>query len=72
MFPNKGLGDMSAKEATINKLVQYQFQSLVLGCSVPNAVLIQTETPWEVKDPIFSSPYGKWVKSIIHPFEARR
>jgi len=71
-YPNKGLKTLSAQEATINKLVQYEFQGEILKKVVPNAILVQTETPWEVKDLLFHNQLRKSVASIIHPFERRR
>ncbi|GEM_PF-5154395 len=73
-FPNKGLQlkGVSVEKTTIDKLVQYQFQQLVLRSMIANGVLIQTETPWEVKDSLFHGPLGQSFASIIHPFERRR
>ncbi len=73
-FPNKGLQmkNVSVEKATTDKLVQYQFQQLVLRRMMANGVLIQTETPWEIKDPLFHGPLGNSFGSIIHPFERRR
>lgn len=73
-FPNSGLQlkKVSAEKATLDKLIQYEFQRLVLNRLLTNAILIQTETPWEIKDPLFHGSLGNSFSSIIHPFEARR
>lgn len=73
-FPNKGLQmkNVPVEKATTDKLIQYQFQQLILRRMMANGVLIQTETPWEVKDPLFHGPLGNSFGSIIHPFERRR
>lgn len=71
-FPNKGLRKMRAHEALARKVSHYAYQGVCLKHLFPNAILIQTETPWEVKDPLFRGPLGNSVASIIHPFERRR
>ena len=71
-FPNKGLQDVPVKEAVVGKLVQYKYECLVLNLMVSDLILIQTETPWEVKDPLFHNPLKNSPMNIIHPFERRR
>lgn len=73
-FPNSGLQlkKVSAEKATLDKLIQYEFQRLVFNRLLANSILLQTETPWAVKDPLFHGSLGNSFSSIIHPFEARR
>lgn len=72
MFPNKGLKDVSVHEAVTGKLVQYKYECLILNLMMPNLILIQTETPWEVKDPLFRNPMTNSTMKIIHPFQRWR
>lgn len=71
-FPNKGLRDVPVREAVIGKLIQYKYECLALNLLLPNLILIQTETPWEVKDPLFRNPLDDSPMNIIHPFERWR
>ena len=53
-YPNKKrIGN--ERESTVRKVAQYAVQGLVLERIFPNGVLIQTETPWSVKDPLYDS-----------------
>ncbi|TSC62773.1 MAG: hypothetical protein Athens041674_408 [Parcubacteria group bacterium Athens0416_74] len=53
-FPNKKrVGD--GRESTIRKVAQYAVQGLVLEKMFPNGILLQSETPWAVKDPLYDS-----------------
>lgn len=72
MFPNKGLKGVPVREAVIGKLIQYKYECLLLNLMIPDIILLQTETPWEVKDPLFHNPLKNSPMNIIHPFERRR
>ncbi|HEY4522459.1 MAG TPA: hypothetical protein VJH91_02380 [Candidatus Paceibacterota bacterium] len=53
-FPNKKrVGD--GRESTVRKVAQYAIQGLVLEHKFPHGILLQTETPWAVKDPLYDS-----------------
>lgn len=67
-FPNKKLiGSM--KEASLRRLTEYALQGAVLEKSCPSAILIQSETPWSVKDPLYS-PLRKSRLPIVHPYSS--
>ncbi len=69
-FPNKKLvSDMRA--AALRRLVEYALQGVLLERKYPQAILVQSETPWSVKDPLYSS-LRKRPLPIIHPYPERR
>lgn len=71
-FPNKGLKDVPVREAVAGKLIQYKYECLALNLVASDLILVQTETPWEVKDPLFRNPLKDSSMNIIHPFERWR
>lgn len=71
-FPNKGLKDVPVCEAVAGKLIQYKYECLALNSMLSDIIIIQTETPWEVKDPLFRNPLKDSPMNIIHPFERWR
>ena len=69
-FPNKKmLGNM--REAVLRRIAEYSLQGKVLEEVFPNAILMQTETPWRVKDPLYS-PLRLGSLPIIHPYPEER
>ena len=69
-FPNKKLlGNI--REAVLRRIGEYSLQGQVLEKVHPEAVLVQTETPWRVKDPLFS-PLRQRALPIIHPYPEER
>lgn len=73
-FPNKKANFSSSgelREAVVRRAAHYALQGTVLEKLFPFATLLQTETPWSVKDPLFQ-PLRNKPLPIIHPFEERR
>lgn len=69
-FPNKKLiGNL--KDAALRRVAGYALQGLVLEQKIPSAILCQSETPWGVKDPIYS-PFRGSPLPIIHPYPERK
>ncbi|MFA6445988.1 MAG: hypothetical protein WCW14_01930 [Candidatus Paceibacterota bacterium] len=69
-FPNKKLlGDV--REAVLRRVAEYSLQGKVLEGIFPTVILIQTETPWRVKDPLYS-PLRQVALPIIHPYPEER
>ena len=73
-FPNKKL-KMDVRQAAERRARHYQVQGLELSNLIEGPILVQTETPWEVKDPLYitdgSFLAGSWKRMrlpIIHPF----
>ena len=69
-FPNKKanfIGNKEIREAALRRAAHYALQGLVLEETFPSGVLLQTETPWKVKDFLFS-PLRQNKLPIIHPF----
>jgi len=73
-FPNKKLREeeVSLKEVALRRAVQCKWQGMVISQFISNPVLIQTETPWAVKDPLLYHPLGNSFHSILHPFAYER
>jgi len=78
-FPNKKLiGDISV--AAKARAKHYSHQGIELSRRIPNAILLQTETPWNIKDQLYTSAsivttggeYTKLELPIIHPFPEER
>jgi hypothetical protein len=73
-FPNRKIKNLKGKgleNAAIQRVAQYALQGLVLEKLMPRAVLLQAETPWAVKDPLYQ-PLRRSPLPIVHPFEERR
>ena len=73
-FPNKKANFNSGnalREAALRRSAHYALQGVVLEELFPSATLLQTETPWAVKDPLYQ-PLRTRKIPIIHPFEERR
>jgi len=73
-FPNRKIKDLRGKEledAARHRVAHYALQGLVLEQIIPNGVLLQAETPWAVKDPLYQTLRVSSLP-IIHPFEERR
>lgn len=73
-FPNRKVKDLRGKgleDAATHRVAHYALQGLVLEQSIPNGVLLQAETPWAVKDPLYQTLRVSSLP-IIHPFEERR
>ncbi len=69
-FPNKKLvGEI--REASLRRITQYALQGVVLEEICPQAILVQSETPWSVKDPLYN-PLRSSFLPIIHPYDERR
>lgn len=69
-FPNKKLtGDI--KEAALRRVANYALQGVVFEQKFPQAILFQSETPWKVKDPLYS-PLRQSALPIVHPFAEER
>jgi hypothetical protein len=69
-FPNKKLaGDI--RQAAVRRVAQYALQGAVLEESFPHAILLQSETPWGVKDPLYGALRRKPLP-IIHPYPEER
>ncbi len=69
-FPNKKLvGEI--REASLRRITQYALQGVVLEKICPQAILVQSETPWSVKDPLYN-PLRSSFLPIIHPYDERR
>lgn len=71
-FPNKKLKWVrDLHYAAILRVAQYALQGIILEKKFPSAILLQGETPWAVKDPLFQTLRDSPLP-IIHPFEERR
>lgn len=69
-FPNKKLvGDI--REAAVRRLAEYALQGRVLEQKCPLAILLQAETPWRVKDALYS-PLRRQRLPIVHLFPEER
>jgi hypothetical protein len=69
-FPNKKLiGNL--RDAALRRVAGYALQGVVLEQQIPSAILCQSETPWEVKEPIYN-PFRDSPLPIIHPYPERR
>jgi len=69
-FPNKKLaGDV--REAAVRRVAQYALQGIVLEEFIPSAILLQSETPWSVKDPLYGALRTKPLP-IVHPYPEER
>lgn len=69
-FPNKKLLG-SVQEAVLRRIAEYALQGKIIREIFPHAILIQTETPWKVKDPLFSV-LREIPLPIIHPYPEER
>jgi hypothetical protein len=70
-FPNKKLKpSIDLRDVAVRRLLHYERQGRVLRQVMPYTILIQTETPWSVKDPLYNPQEN--LLSIVHPFEERR
>ena len=69
-FPNKKLaGDI--RQAALRRVAQYALQGAVLEEYLPHAILLQSETPWSVKDPLYGVLRQKLLP-IVHPYSEDR
>ncbi len=69
-FPNKKLiGDM--RDAAQRRIAEYALQGKALEEAFPHAILLQTETPWRVKDPLYALLRNDPLP-IIHPYPEER
>lgn len=57
----------SLQEASERRVAQFALQGKVFEATTPNAVLIQTDSPWKVKDPPYQA-LRQTLLPIIHPF----
>ena len=69
-FPNKKLLG-NVRDAVLRRIAEYSLQGKVLEELFPNAILMQTETPWRVKDALYS-PSRRVSLPIIHPYPEER
>lgn len=73
-FPNQKAnleGKKAFQEAAVRRAAHYALQGVILEELFPSGVLLQTETPWKVKDPLFQPLRGELLP-IVHPFEEER
>lgn len=73
-FPNKKIKDLKGRDlehAATRRVAQYALQGLILEKKMPSAILLQSETPWGVKDPLYQA-LRKNLLPIVHPFKERR
>ncbi|OHA17607.1 MAG: hypothetical protein A2664_03225 [Candidatus Taylorbacteria bacterium RIFCSPHIGHO2_01_FULL_46_22b] len=69
--PNKKLGNkQNIQQVALRRAVQYRFQGIVLKFLSPHGMLIQTETPSRIKDPLYGHPSESL--PIVHPFSEER
>jgi hypothetical protein len=69
-FPNKKrTGD--ERECARRKVAQYAVQGLALERRFPNGILLQSETPWRVKDPLYD-PLRQAPMPVVHLFPDER
>lgn len=77
-FPNKKLR-CDVMIAAKMRAAHYAYQGITLSLCIPHAILLQTETPWNVKDPLYAAGVFQIVSGqtqvgfpIIHPFSEER
>ena len=69
-FPNRKLvGDI--RGAAKRRVAEYALQGILLEKRFPKAILLQSEVPWRVKDPLYNLLRGQLLP-IIHPLPERR
>lgn len=69
-FPNKKLVG-KVEDAASRRMIHYASQGAVLEKVFFNAILLQTETPWWVKDPLYNA-VRLFRLPITHPFPEER
>jgi hypothetical protein len=71
-FPNKKLlADRGMEHVALNRLYHCAVQGMAFEIAFPNAILIQTETPWRIKDQLYDF-FRTYKLPIIHPYPEER